>query len=222
MIKVVPSILTNNPEEARQMLQRCEGVAERVSVDIIDGVFAENKTIEPIVFEDVETNLKIDYQLMTKDPINWVEKCVRGQADRIIGHVEMMSSQLEFVEKVVSVGLKVGLALDLDTPVEKIDKAILNDLDVVLVMSVKAGFGGQVFQDKAIDKILRLKELKEKDSSPYLIHVDGGINKDNLKKVNEAGADEVSIGRKLFEGNLEENIQILIQYLGNNSQLFRF
>ena len=89
-MKIVPSILTADPKEALEMLERVEGAADRVSIDIIDGIFANNKTVDPQLFENVETNLMIDYQLMVKDPVNWVERCVRGQADRIIGHVEMM------------------------------------------------------------------------------------------------------------------------------------
>ena len=207
MIKIVPSILTSNPEEAKEMLRRCEGITERVSIDVIDGVFADNKTIDPSIFEDIETSLKIDYQLMTKEPINWVEKCVRGQADRIIGHVEMMSNQLEFIEKVVSIGAKVGLALDLDTPVEKIDRTIINDLDVVLVMSVKAGFGGKEFNPNVVEKIRKLDEIRSRDSTPFIIHDDGGVIFEYIDDLRREMVDEVSIGRKLFDGDLEENIK---------------
>ena len=79
MLEIIPSILTNNPEEAKELIARCEGVVERVSIDIIDGKFAENKTIDPSIFIDVDTDLKIDYQLMVNEPVNWVERCVRGQ-----------------------------------------------------------------------------------------------------------------------------------------------
>src|SRR3990170_3015429 len=132
MIEIIPSILTNDPEEAREMIARCEGIVERVSIDIIDGKFADNKTIDPNALSDIDTNLKIDYQLMVYEPVNWIEKCVHGQADRIIGHVEEMSDQVEFVGKVQEVGLSIGLAIDLETQVYKIDPTILNNLDVVL------------------------------------------------------------------------------------------
>src|SRR3989344_6039593 len=99
MIEIIPSILTNDPSEARELLTRCEGVVNRVSIDIIDGKFANNKTIEPDLFFDIDTNLKLDFQLMVEEPVNWIERCVRGQADRIIGHVEKMKDQLEFVGK---------------------------------------------------------------------------------------------------------------------------
>jgi len=207
MIEIIPSILTNDPEELRELLDRCEGVVDRVSIDIIDGKFANNKTIEPDILFDVDTNLKIDFQLMVIEPIKWVEKCVRGQADRIIGHIEHMQSQLDFVGKVQEVGAGVGLALDLPTPVSDFDTTILTNLDVVLVMSVPAGFGGETFDKKVLTKINELDEIRARDNSPYKIQDDGGVTLEKIDDVHFTGADEVSIGRRLFNGDLESNIK---------------
>lgn len=207
MIEIIPSILTNNPDEARNLIALCEGVVDRVSVDIIDGKFADNKTIDPSVFAEIETTLKIDYHLMVYEPVNWVERCVRGGADRIIGHIEQMSDQVEFVGKVVGAGLYVGLGLDLDTAIAKIDPTILTNLDVVLVMSVEAGFGGQEFNKKAINKIKELDEIRVHDNSPYRIQDDGGVTLESIYNVHRIGADEVSIGRKLFDGDLNVNLK---------------
>ena len=88
MIEIIPSILTNDPEEAREMIARCEGVVDRISIDIIDGKFAGNKTINPGMLSDLDTGLKIDYHLMVAEPVNWVERCLRGQADRVIAQIE--------------------------------------------------------------------------------------------------------------------------------------
>lgn len=207
MIEIIPSILTNNPEEARKMIAKCEGVVGRVSVDIIDGKFADNKTIEPNIFFDIDTSLKIDYQLIVNEPVNWIERCVRGQADRIIGHIEHMRDQTEFVGKVQEVGVLVGLALDLPTPVSDLDATILNNLDVVLVMSVEAGFGGQKFDEKALEKIKELDEIRSRDNTPFRIHDDGGVTLDKIDDAHFTGADEVSIGRKLFESDLVANLE---------------
>lgn len=207
MIKIIPSILTNNIWELEQLLKQAEGVVEKVSIDIVDGQYANNKTIDPSTLNEVETDLKFDYQLMTKEPINWVEKCVRGQADRIIGHIEMMDSQVEFVEKVQEVGKKVGLGLDIETPVEEIEQSILTDLDVVLVMSVPSGFGGQKFDKRALDKIKKLAEVRATDDTPYVIHGDGGITLEYIDGVARAGADEVSIGKRIFKGDLTTSIE---------------
>ena len=207
MIEVVSSILTNDISEAQELISRCEGVLERVSVDIIDGKFADDKTITPDQLSNIETDLNIDYHLMVIEPVNWIEKCIRGQVDRIIGHIEYMNGQTEFVGKAQESGVKVGLAVDLDTPIEKLDPLIITDLDVVLMMSVKAGFGGQEFNEKVIDKIRRLDEVRKNDDTPFKIHIDGGVTSDNIRKVIKNGADEVSVGRLLFKGDLAENIK---------------
>ena len=205
-MEIIPSILSNNPEEVYELMSRCEGIVDRISIDIIDGVFANNKTVEPTFLEDIETKLKIDYQLMVNEPVNWVEKCVRGQADRIIGHVEKMSNQFEFVGKVQEVGLEVGMGLDLSTPVEEINERIINNLDVVLVMSVPAGFGGQEFDARVLAKLDKLNQIRNKDKNPFRIQDDGGITLDKIDDVRLSGADEVSIGRRLFDGDLRDNI----------------
>jgi len=207
MITIIPSILTSDPSEAKELLSRCEGVVERVSVDIIDGKFAGNKTIDPSVFESVDTDLFLDFQLMVYEPVNWIERCARAGADRIIGHIEQMSDQVEFVGRVQEVGVKVGLALDIETSVAKIDPTILTNLDVVLVMSVAAGFGGQEFRNEVIKKIERLSEIRERDDTPFKIQDDGGITLESIYNIHRVGADEVSIGRRIFEGDLAKNLE---------------
>src|SRR3990170_1868334 len=147
MIEIIPSILTNDPEEAKELIASCEGIVERVSVDIIDGKFADNKTIDPSALSDI------------------------------------------------------------DTSVAKIDPTILTNLDVVLVMSVAAGFGGQEFDKRALGKIRELDEIRVRDDTPYKIHDDGGITLDSIYNVHRVGSDEVSIGRRIFEGDLAENLK---------------
>lgn len=207
MLEIIPSILTNDPKELENLLGMCEGVVERVHIDIIDGKFANNRTIDPSVLDDTDTSLLLDYHLMVQEPVNWVEKCVRAMADRVIAQIEKMSDQVEFVGKVQEVGAKVGLGIDLDTAVSKLDSVILNNLDVVLVMSVKAGFGGQPFDKKAIDKIRKLDEIRVRDDTPFRICDDGGITLESIDDAHYTGADEVAIGRGLFKGSLSENLK---------------
>lgn len=206
-MKVIPSILTNDPDEARELISRCEGVVDRVSIDIIDGKFAPNKTVSPEIFFDIDVNIKIDYQLMVMDPINWIEKCVRGNADRIIGHIEHMSDQSEFIKKVQEAARFSGLALDLSTPITALDELLLNNVDSVLVMSVPAGFGGQEFNPQALEKIKKLLEIREKLDASFVIQDDGGVTINIIDDTKDVGADEVSVGRKLFDGDLKENIE---------------
>ncbi len=203
---------------------KAEGLVERVQIDIIDGVFADNRTIDPLALREVESNLKLDFHLMVKEPINWVEKCASAGADkqslrlrpkqslrpgdlRIIGHIEQMESQVEFVGKVQEVGAAIGLAIDLETKVTELDETILDNLDVILVMSVAAGFGGQKFEPKTLGKIRELNEVKARDEAPYRICIDGGVTIDNIGKVVKNGVEEVAIGRRLFEGDIQKNIE---------------
>lgn len=210
-MKVIPSILSNNPNEVKELIYICQDAGvERVHIDIIDGQFANNKTIDPSVLETIESPLFLDFHLMTKEPLNWVERCIRAGADRIIAQVEMMSNQVEFVEKVAGFGMKVGLALDLKTSVDALDPAIVNDVDVVLVMSVPAGFGGQEFDFSILEKVKLLNQKRSQDNSPFKICDDGGVTTQNVDDVAELKVDEVVVGRKLFEGDLAHNINLYL------------
>ncbi|MBI4057789.1 ribulose-phosphate 3-epimerase [Candidatus Microgenomates bacterium] len=218
MVQIIPSILTGSPKELEEKIRLLEEVrvvdpelCRRIQIDIIDGVFADNKTVLPDVLETIETEILIDFHLMTKEPIDWVERCARGFADRIFGHIEEMSDQVEFVSKVQEVGAKVGLALDLETPVGEIDQTLLTNLDCVLIMSVKAGFGGQQFDPRVLPKIKKLDEIRVRDDTPFLISVDGGVNEEDIKQIARAGADEVIVGESLFKGDVEENIRNLLK-----------
>lgn len=211
MLEIIPAILTNDPKELEEKIRAAEGVASRVQIDIIDGAFANNKTISLDAVANIDTSLLLDIQLMTKDPVDWVERSIHALADRIIGHIEMMSDQMEFLTKVQETGEKVGLAIDLPTSVSALDSAVINNLDVVLVMSVKAGFGGQEFDESAIEKIKQLDEIRVRDNTPFRICVDGGINEENIARIRQAGADEVVIGHSLFEGDISVRLEELKQ-----------
>jgi ribulose-phosphate 3-epimerase len=211
MVQIIPAILTNDIREIEEKLKRAEGIVERVQIDIIDGQFVENRTIDPSALEKIETDLDLDFHLMTKEPIDWVERAVRGGADRVIGQIEQMSDQLAFVGKVQEVGLSVGLAIDLETPVSAFDPTILNNLDVVLIMAVKAGFGGQEFNLKALEKIKKLDEIRVRDDSPFRICVDGGETLETIDDTHLAGADEVVVGKSLFKGDLAVNIRNFVK-----------
>lgn len=207
MVEIIPSILTADPNEARLLLAKVEDIFERVQIDIVDGQFAPSRTIDPSAIEAVEVSAKLDFHLMTKEPKEWVERALRAGADRVIGQIELMASQFEFVGKVAEVGLSVGLAVDLETAVERLDETILSNLDVVLVMSVKAGAGGQEFDPRALEKIKKLDELKKADPTPFKICVDGGILPDNIKMVQKAGANEVTVGGRLVGGDVEASLE---------------
>jgi len=139
-----------------------------------------------------------------------VEKCAQAGAERIIGQVEVMTSQMEFVAKVQEVGLKVGLALDIKTPVEALDRTVLNDLDLVLLMGYPAGKGGQAFDRSVLKKVGELVELRKGDITPFRIAVDGGVSEENIRELAGLGVDEVAVGERLFiGGEIQENLEIL-------------
>ena len=200
---IIPGILTDNPQELRDMVEKADGVVKRIHVDIIDGVYSENKTIDPSALEVLEHDLLIDFHLMVNEPVKWVEKCIRAGGDRIIGHVEMMSSPLEFIGEVTEAGLSPGLALDIDTPVGLIEKMLLTDVDIIVVMSVPAGYGGQKFDERALDKIKALRKIKKSDQ--------GGVSLEYIDDISRVGADEVVIGNRLFEGDLKSNIEKFVK-----------
>jgi len=206
MLEIIPAILTNDRQELERLIEAAETVVDRVQIDIVDGQFAKNETIDPSVLEAVDTNLKLDFHLMTKSPTGWVERCIRGMADRIFGQIEMMEDQFEFVGKVQEVGAKIGLAVDIDTPVSDLDPAILNNLDAVLLMSYPAGVGGQPFDPRVLDKAKKLEAIRGSDKKSFKICVDGGITEKTIGKVREVGVDQVAVGRRIFKGDLKENL----------------
>ncbi len=207
MVDVIPAILTNDINEVIEKIGLCEDVVPRAQIDIIDGVFADNKTIDPSALTNIDTFVGLDFHLMVKEPANWVEKVANAGADRIIGQIEMMTSQKEFVEKVQYTNLRIGLAVDLETPVASLDPLILNNVDVVLVMAVKAGWGGQSFDKRVLAKIKELDEIRVRDKTPFKICVDGGETESVIDDTHFAGADEVVIGARIFNGNLKDNIE---------------
>lgn len=219
MIKVIPSILSDNPKEAVELLMRCDGVVDRVSFDFIDGVFVDNKTIRPheVDLARYKGKLKFDAQLMV-DKINiidWVSSCAREGFDRIVVHVESINDFCkEYNEKwakifdeAIRYGGLFGVGVDLPTGLDEVTNEIVRECDVVLLMSVPAGFGGQEFREEVIEKIKRLSDLRKENKYKFKIHVDGGIKLDNIRDVVEAGADEVSVGRRIFKGDLGENVK---------------
>ncbi len=214
MINIIPAILTDNLTDLNDKVKRIndvsyvEGITVRtIQIDVIDGVFADNRTVDPVNLVGLDTDLGIDFHLMVKEPVNWIEKCANAGADRIIGQIEMMKNQVEFVEKVQETGLYIGLAIDLETPISELNALILNNVDVILLMAVKAGFGGQKFDKRVLDKIKELDEIRVRDRTLFKICVDGGETEDVIDNTHLAGADEVVIGKRLFDGDLAENIK---------------
>lgn len=215
MVTIVPAILEKDATSFEEKLKKVWGICKRVQMDIIDGEFAPVETVEPEVLQNIDTIVDFEGQLMVKHPEDWVERCVQSGMTALYGHVEMMEDKVRFIADTQAAGLKVGLAYDIDTPLDGLEEYI-NDLDAVLLMSTKAGSQGvNKFDDRVLEKI---KEVRKMDKNIKII-VDGGLNVENIKKCFEAewaeeieedeldrnfGKMEFAVGSKLFEaGDVE-------------------
>jgi len=194
-MKIIPTILTNSRDDLEKKLDFLSGKIDWVQIDVIDGKFADNKTFPIEWLNDYhDKSLFWDIHLMVKNPFSWVAECDSVLAERVVGHIEFMDNQLEFIERVVSEGIQPGLAVDLETPLEKINKEAFRQIEEILILAVKAGLSGQTFDEKAIGKINKLVSLRKELKADFKIAVDGGVNKENLSLLKEAGVDIAYIG----------------------------
>ena len=193
MIKIIPAILAINEEEYKQKLSELEKINspefDWIQIDLMDNKFVQNKSISPEIIAKYPTNFKIEAQLMVEYPENWIDALVKIPVDRIVFPVEDSSGIEERINHIKNHGIEVGLSINPETPMEAVEPYV-NEINLILVMSVNPGFGGQEFQPPAIKKV---KKIKQKNW-PITIEVDGGINKDVLLDLENAGAETVVIG----------------------------
>lgn len=215
-MEIIPAINTSDVNEAVDIISKLEEIIlpngislGRIQIDINDGTFENIKTIAPEALMAVETKLMFDYHLMVNDPTFWIERTLRGQAERVIGQVEKMGDKYVFIEKVTRVGMKVGFALDFETPIESIDETLFTSLDVILLMSYPAGAGGKQLDEAVFGKIESLGEIKKKNSYPFKICLDGGITLQNIKRIKLSGVDEVAVTKSVIDGDIERNLEEL-------------
>lgn len=195
-IKIVPAVLESSVEAVQEKVDRLKGVSKVVGVDIVDGVFADNLTISAEDLRDVDfSELEVEVQLMTEYPIELLGALSGAGVSRVFGHVERMGSKEEFIKTAIDLVIKPGLALDLYTPVEEIDRDLWDKLDGVLLMGVKAGFSGQEFDKRVLGKIKKMRQMGFEKP----IQVDGGMRPETVKKCMEAGADEFSVTSWLWK-----------------------
>jgi len=177
MIKIVPAIMSDSLEEFKKELEKVWSVVSRVQVDVIDGKFAERKTIGPEELNIVDTVVAFDVHLMVEKPEEWVSRCAMGGVDRVFGQVEKMEDVVAFVGDVQAEGMAVGLAYGIDTPLDGL-KEVIDNLDAVLLLAVKAGKQGQEFDERVLEKIKKVRELSKK----VILVIDGGLNEEKIKK----------------------------------------
>ena len=213
-IQISPSILSADFSQLGTEIKRLEdGGADMIHVDVMDGHFVPNLTIGPPVIKALKKNcsLQFDVHLMISPVHQYIEAYADAGADIITIHPEATDNLNESILKIKSLNKKVGVSLN---PESKTDLIInlLDKIDLVLIMSVNPGFGGQKFMPKVLDKIKELKKIQNEKNIDFDIEIDGGINFDNCRTAIEAGANILVSGTTIFKsnnGDIKKNINLL-------------
>ena len=213
-IKIAPSILSADFSKLGSQIQDLEKAqADLIHIDVMDGHFVPNITIGPEVINKLRkyTSLPFDVHLMISPVHRFIENFAQAGADIITIHPEATNDLISSIKKNKSYNKKAGISLNPGTPVSKV-LPVLNLIDLVLIMSVNPGFGGQKFMEETLEKVKILR--KEIDSKKFKvqIEIDGGINFENSKMAKEAGVDILVSGTTIFKengGDLKKNIKLL-------------
>ena len=213
-IQISPSILSADFSQLGKEIKRLEeGGADLIHVDVMDGHFVPNLTIGPPVIKALKKNcsIKFDVHLMISPVHKYIEAYSNAGADIITIHPEATDDLSASISKIKELKKKAGVSLNPETRVEVI-KDYLDQIDLVLIMSVNPGFGGQKFMPEVLDKIKELKEIQKNKNLDFDIEIDGGINFENSKIAIEAGANILVSGTTVFKsnnGDIKKNIDTL-------------
>ena len=213
-IKISPSILSADFSKLGNEIRDLEQAgADLIHIDVMDGHFVPNITIGPEVIYKLRkyTSLPFDVHLMISPVDNFIKNFAQSGADIITIHPETTYNLSDSIKKIKSFNKKAGVALNPETPVSKVLN-VLNLIDLVLVMSVNPGFGGQKFIESSLDKVQQLRQEINNRKLKVQIEIDGGINFENVKAAKNAGANILVSGNTIFKennGNLKKNIQLL-------------
>ena len=213
-IKISPSILSADFSKLGSEIQNLEKAkADLIHIDVMDGHFVPNITIGPEVISKLRkcTSLPFDVHLMISPVDNFIKDFAEAGADIITIHPEATNDLVNSIKKIKSYNKKVGISLNPETSIDRV-LPFLNLIDLVLVMSVNPGFGGQKFIENTLEKVKILKKEIDSKKLKTQIEIDGGINFENAKLAKEAGVNIIVSGTTIFKengGNLKKNIQLL-------------
>lgn len=194
MIEIIPAILTDSPDDLKNKLIQLKGLTDWVQIDIMDGKFTDNVSIQIEDLGRMHPRFNLEIHLMVLNPEKYFGECQKAKAKRVIFHFETVQNLKRTLEKARRFNFQIGIALNPETPILKV-KNYLNQIDSALLLTVHPGFQGQKFIPQVLDKIRKLKEISPK----IKIGVDGGINVFNVKKAAEAGADYLIVGSGLWK-----------------------
>jgi len=212
---LAPSILAADFKTlGQEMKKTAQNGAAYLHFDVMDGMFVPSISFGMPVLASIRgvTEQVMDVHLMVKEPIRYIEAFQKAGADLVTVHVEACEDVRATIEKIRSLGLKAGLSICPETEVSAVEP-YLKDVDMVLVMSVHPGFGGQKFIPEALDKIRRLREMVNAQKLCVDIEVDGGIYLSNVREVLRAGANVIVAGSAVFGGDPEKNTRDFMEIL---------
>ena len=207
MTHIVPTLLATTESSYKEAVDKIESSAlfkdGWVQIDLMDNKFVPNKSIGLDVLSKYPFSGQKEAQLMVEDPLNWVDKLVALQFSRIIFPVEVGNTE-EIIQKIKSYDIQVGISLNPETSVDKVIP-FLDKIDAVLFMSVHPGFQRQEFIPETLNKIKELTKLR--DGNKFLIEVDGGITPELARGLLDVGVDNLAVGSRLFNGDIQENME---------------
>ncbi|MCM3739092.1 ribulose-phosphate 3-epimerase [Oceanobacillus luteolus] len=201
MVKIAPSILSADFAKLGEEIKEVEAHgADYIHVDVMDGHFVPNITIGPLIVEAIRpvTSLPLDVHLMVENPDEFIPEFAKTGADILTVHQEACVHLDRTIQLIKDNDVKAGVVINPATPAELL-KPILPNVDLVLVMTVNPGFGGQKFIEGAVEKIRQLRTWREEMSLSYEIEVDGGVNVETIKLCTDAGADVLVAGSAIFD-----------------------
>jgi ribulose-phosphate 3-epimerase len=198
--KLAPSILSADFSRlGEQILEISKAGIDYIHIDVMDGHFVPNITIGPLVVDSIKklTSVPLDVHLMVEHPMDYIKQFAEAGADIITIHVEAERHIYRAIDMVHNLSCKIGISLNPSTSLDTLDE-ILHVIDMVLIMSVNPGFGGQKFITGSLDKIKRLRQILDNRKIKAEIEVDGGITAENVKSIVKAGADVIVAGYAIF------------------------
>ena len=216
---LVPSLLAANFYNLENDLKvLMDNGIKIIHLDVMDGMFVPNLSFGIPVIESIKKgvadNLILDTHLMIEKPERYIEKFKKIGSDILTIHIEATDDAVKVLNDIKKLGMKAGICVNPETDIHTIDKCLVV-ADLILVMSVHPGFGGQKFIDDTLLKVKYLNEVRQEKAYNYIIEIDGGIGKDNIKEVMDAGVDYAVAGSAVFSGNIADNVKYFNSVIGD-------